>query len=125
KSSNSTVFNENIEVIQGVLDSSNISQNVKFNLTLKINFMTLSQSFNDLFIDVNDISSLKHSLEDNFKLISTVKNDIEKNNISSIKAVEFVNFLETSYYRYYAILMFKQKNYEIGIKKIFDCIKLN
>ena len=125
KSSNSTVFNENIEVIQGVLDSSNISQNVKFNLTLKINFMTLSQSFNDLFIDVNDISSLKHSLEDNFKLFSTVKNDIEKNNISSIKAVEFVNFLETSYYRYYAILMFKQKNYEIGIKKIFDCIKLN
>lgn len=125
KSSNSTIFNENIEVIQGVLDSNDISQDVKLSLTLKINFMTLSQSLNDLFIDISDIPSLKYSLEDNFKLISIIKNDIEKNNISSVKTVEFINFLETSYHRYYAMLMFMQKNNKVGIKKIFDCLKIN
>ena len=68
-------------------------------------------------LTVNDISSLKHSLEDNFKLISTVKNDIEKNNISSIKAVEFVNFLETSYYRYYAIPLHTTKKQNSLLKQ--------
>lgn len=125
KHKTSIVFQENLEAIQDILESEDLNQRVKISLSIKVNFLFISQSFNDMFIAYDDSKSLKYSLDDNWKILNNVKEDMKTHKVLSVKTTSFVNTLEVSYYRYYAMLMFMQKNIEEGIKKIFDCIKLN
>ena len=125
KHKTSIIFQENLEAIQDILESENINQRVKISLSIKVNFLFISQSFNDMFIAYNDSKSLKYSLDDNWKILNNVKEDMRTHEVTSVKTTSFVNTFEVSYHRYYAMLMFMQKNIEEGIKKIFYCIKLN
>lgn len=125
KRKTSIVFQENLEAIQDILESEDLNQRVKISLSIKVNFLFISQSFNDMFIAYDDSKSLKYSLDDNWKILNNVKEDMRTHRVLSAKTTSFVNTFEVSYYRYYAILMFMQKNNEEGIKKIFDCIKIN
>lgn len=125
KHKTSLVFQENLEAIQDILEFENLNQRVKISLSIKVNFLFISQSFNDMFIAYDDSKSLKYSLDDNLKILNSVKEEMKTHKISSVKTTSFINIFEVSYHRYYAMLMFMQKNNEEGIKQIFNCIRLN
>ena len=125
KHNTSIVFQENLEAIQDILEPEDLNQRVKISLSIKVNLLFISQSFNDMFIAYSDSRSLKYSLDDNWKILNIVKEDMRTHKVISVKTNNFVNMFEVSYHRYYAMLMFMQKNDEQGIKKIFDCIRLN
>lgn len=121
----SAIFKENLEAIQDILENTDISERVKITLTIKVNLMVFTQSFNDMFLQLDDFAGFKYSLEDNLKLINSVKQDLKINRIESDKAINFVRNFECSYHRFSSILAFNQANYQNGIKHIFESLKLN
>lgn len=121
----SSSFKENIDAIHEVLENNNLNEREKINLSIKINLMVITQSFNDMFLHFKDLSSLNFSLQDNIKLINEVKQIIQDRNIISRNMTMFINNFECSYYRYKAIIEFEKSNYELAINYIFKSLDLN
>lgn len=121
----SNVFKENLDAIQDIIEASDISERVRVSIVMKVNFMIITQSFNDMFLQLNELMSFKYSLEDNLKLIINIKKDLKTNNIESDKITNFVRNFECSYHRFSSMLAFKQENYQKSINHIFDSLNLN
>lgn len=121
----SNIFKENLEAIQDILEASDISERVRISLAIKVNLMIITQSFNDMFLQFNDLTSFKYSLEDNLKLINSIKQDLKINSIDSNKITNFIRDFECSYHRFSSMLAFRQENYQKGINHLFDSLNLN
>lgn len=121
----SIIFKKNLDAIQEILDNNNLNEREKITLTIKINLMIITQSFNDIFLKFRDLSSLNFALQDNFQLLIEVKQIIQDKNITSRNIILLINNFECSYYRYKAILEFEKNNYKQAISYIFKSLDLN
>lgn len=121
----SSTFKDNIDSINDILESKNLTDREKVSLAVKINLMVITQSFNDMFLDFKEFSFLKFALEDNQKLINDVKKVLSDKQIS-IKSVDnLISNFQCSYFRYMAILEFNKNNSKLGVDYIFKSLELN
>lgn len=121
---NSEHINEETEIINDISSNSKINNNKKVELIVKIYCMIFSQSFNDFLLDSKMYKELHYVTDDNLKLLNSISSDFKELGLLG-KYSEFIDFWNSSNFRYKSLSLFEQEEYYGSIDYVFKTIEIN
>lgn len=120
---NSEHIEEELYIIEEISNNTNINNNKKLEIIIQIYCIVFSQSFNDLLLYEKNYQELHRTLDDNFKLISRLNENLEEIGFTK-KGREFISFWNGSNFRYKSLLLMEQKEFigsiDYAVKSILN-----